>query len=227
MSHFVLTKNLEETSFCSSLSSCCEYVGFSCPYIHTDISIQVEPCQMKAWIGLLGLLLLQWLKIFPLLLETQHIYIIFCVLFCFKLWLDCYVLLYLHHGELTIEGIKESESWWLVTVFIVIEELVNTFLSILLLLVLVLLELTQWFISKEYSSSLIWNLIDKSSWFVALQLLSCKTVGKGGMMREWRVMSNVENGIASMSRKVLFFQFVFCDVLQFASKRTKSKEIAV
>jgi hypothetical protein len=47
------------------------------------------------------------------------------------------------------------------------------------------------------------------------------------MMREWRVMSNVENGIASMSRKVPFFQFVFCDVLQFASKRTKSKEIAV
>jgi hypothetical protein len=82
-------------------------------------------------------------------------------------------------------------------------------------------------ISKEYSSSLIWNLIDKSSWFVSLQLLSCKTVGRGGMMREWRVMSNVENGIASMSRKVPFFQFVFCDVLQFASKRTKSKEIAV
>jgi hypothetical protein len=148
-------------------------------------------------------------------------------LFCFKLWFDSYVLLYLHHGELAIEGIKGSESWWSVTVFIMMKEMVNTFLSILLLLVLVLLELTQWFISKEYSSSLIWNLIDKSSWFVSLQLLSCKTVGRGGMMREWRVMSNVENGIASMSRKVLFFQFVFCDVLQFASKITKSKEIAV
>ncbi len=52
-------------------------------------------------------------------------------------------------------------------------------------------------------------------------------MGRGGMMREWRVMSNVENGIASMSRKVLFFQIVFCDVLQFASKIAKSKEIAV
>ncbi len=53
ISHFVLTKNLEEASFCSSLSSsCCEYGGFSCPYIHTDISIHVEPCQMKDWIGL-------------------------------------------------------------------------------------------------------------------------------------------------------------------------------